>query len=189
MCRTTAERRHSASSPESHPPLSSVERFRLAFYQLQQPFRFPSQSYCSFSICFNHRFYIKLICWFCDQVSAGAAMLAVVYMRAMLPESVIHVDECLIDPSSKVCSEVKVVDDEDGDKSEKLERNLFRSMPSFEDMISLLKTRLVLKLISVQLTLRFSWICVIYKVLVSCDCVIWWHMQHYVLASHCCWIL
>lgn len=77
-------------------------------------------------------------------------------MRAMLPESVIHVDECLIDPSSKVGSEVKVVDDEDGDKSEKLERNLFRSMPSFEDMISLLKTRLVLKLISVQLTLRFS---------------------------------
>ncbi|CAM8945629.1 unnamed protein product [Rhodiola kirilowii] len=72
------------------------------------------------------------------QVSAGAAMFAVVYMRAMLPESVISEDECLISPSTKVGSGVKVVDEDE--ESEELERNLFRSMPSFEDMMSLLKT-------------------------------------------------
>uniref|UniRef100_A0A7N0UI15 Major facilitator superfamily (MFS) profile domain-containing protein n=1 Tax=Kalanchoe fedtschenkoi TaxID=63787 RepID=A0A7N0UI15_KALFE len=75
------------------------------------------------------------------QVSAGAAMFAVVYMRAMLPESVINEDECLIPPSSKKSgAEAKVVDDDEEEESEKMEGNLFRSMPSFEDIMSLLKT-------------------------------------------------
>lgn len=43
----------------------------------------------------------------CNYVSARAAMFAVAYMRAMLPESVMKEDECLILPISKVGVEKK----------------------------------------------------------------------------------
>uniref|UniRef100_A0A7N0R9S4 Major facilitator superfamily (MFS) profile domain-containing protein n=1 Tax=Kalanchoe fedtschenkoi TaxID=63787 RepID=A0A7N0R9S4_KALFE len=74
------------------------------------------------------------------QVSAGAAMFAVVYMRAMLPESITDEDECLITPSSKVGGEAKVVAEVDDEESEKMEKNLFKSLPSFAVIMSLLKT-------------------------------------------------
>lgn len=65
-------------------------------------------------------------------------MFAVVYMRSMLPESdVIGIRECLIQSSGK--AKLKISEREEME----MERSLFKSLPSFEEVMSLLKSRLV----------------------------------------------
>lgn len=116
---------------------SFAEPYPLVFFPLLPLSRFSLSSITPHSFSFHYQNWLRLIPNF--QVAALVAVAAVVYMRVFLPDSIID-DNLSVPIMSKVKLSVAAGSDQDSNKKERL----FKSIPSPDDMVALLKTRLVL---------------------------------------------
>ncbi|GMP44602.1 hypothetical protein CsSME_00013466 [Camellia sinensis var. sinensis] len=69
------------------------------------------------------------------QVSALVALIATIYMRVFLPESITDDDDCVY---TKEEAKLSLLDEDEDSKNN---FKIFKTMPSFDDTVSLLRSR------------------------------------------------